>query len=232
MFELINKLFSSYNFSTKEISEGILFFKNDVNDKEEFWFVTQQSEIKTILEKQPKFFEDCKLAELSPSLDKNISMLVLWDTMGDKPIEELKNSVMSIEENAFYFKKYILYFNNQEITDFEYQQGDKPIKLFLEEGLANEETFKSYKEDALSSTWISLLYRMVIKIPFVKVNIGVAEELELLLKKNEQKILEENDQELTEFHSRFFDTGLDKLLSQEIEAEKILDILMDNKNGN
>ena len=134
--------------------------------------------------KQSELFDTCKQVNKNSALDKNISMLVLWETGGDLDIGEMKKKIMMVEEDPYFFKKHVLYFSSEEYDSLKTALGKESLHNFLQKNIALQDVFVKYKENPLSQGWRPLLYRIAIKIPFIDIDIGSSDGLTSLFEKN------------------------------------------------
>jgi len=182
MINIINSIFTSSNFKPTECDKGTIY-KLSEEEKKSFWLVVTSENIDVILEQQSKYFENCKEAISDPALEKNLSLLILHRT-SNLLDPSLKQKVLEIEENPYFFKKNVLYFTQNEL-DALLKLSTSIIDMdFLGAHISSKKTFTAYKENLNNESWQSLLYRLAIKIPFVKLNLGFADSLEDLHSKN------------------------------------------------
>ena len=226
MFSIICDLFISYGFLATEAGSAKLFSMNETDGKNSFWLVVQESDLDSLLEKQPTLFSTCTEVCQHPSLEKNLSMLVLWDTGGNLEIGTMKRKVMAVEEDPYFFKKYVLYFSSSERDALNAEVDNQKFNDFLKTNIASQDIFTQYKENPMSQSWQSLIYRISIKIPFIEINIDASEGLSSLFEKNQEKIEAES---LTSWDHLFFEKYDSKTTEEmkEIDAKKILsEVLM------
>lgn len=171
MIDLIESLFDSSEFISKKIEDCRLYSYKETSEKAAFWLVANVKDLAPLLRRQDKLFDACKKIGQHHALDKNISMLVLWETGGDQKINNMKRRIMSAEEDPYYFKKNILYYSSSELKLLKDKVGDTHIYDFLKKEVISTETFAEYKQNPTDQTWQSLLYRIVIKLPFIKIEI-------------------------------------------------------------
>ena len=231
MIEMVCDLFRSYGYLDIEVEGGYLFSSDETGPKTEFWLVIQENDLSSINKSQAELFDACKKVTNKPSLDKNISMLVLWNTGGNVKIEEMKKKVMQVEEDTYFFKKNVLYFSFQEHTSLKDIMATETIHAFLQKHIALQDVFVEYKKNPLIHQWQSLLYRIAIRIPFIDIKIGTSDGIESLFEKNQNKIGASQDKNLANFDKLFFELRDSDLSSEEYLA-KILPILEGNSDGN
>lgn len=176
MINIINSIFISSNFRSTECRNGTIYTLSE-DEKKSFWLVVTAKNIDAILEHQAKYFEDCKEVVSDSALEKNLSLLILHETK-NLLNSSLKQKTLEIEENPYFFKKYVLYFTPTELSSLLSTSTSIDMN-FLGIQISSKKTFAAYKENLNNETWQSLLYRLAIKVPFVKLNLGFADSLEI-----------------------------------------------------
>lgn len=224
MISMINELFKSYNYIANNVGDGLLFAADKSSAKTAFWLVIQEGSLASLVDRQSELFDACKQDSQNSALDKNISMLVLWETGGDLDLGEMKKMVMSVEEDPFFFKKHVLYYSSQEIDSLKAVMGNESLHNLLQKNIASQDVFAKYKEDPLSQEWQPLLYRIAIKIPFIDIDIGTSDGLTSLFEKNEEKVQAASDKELVNFDHCVFDI-LNTITDDEVSPEKYFEAL-------
>lgn len=234
MFDLVCKIFTAYAFYSQPVQTALLFSDEGTSSpKEQFWLLITQNKSGEILDKQAELFSACKKECPKPELGKNISMLVLWNIDQETEPEKIKREVMSIEENAYFFKKYVLYYSSNEHSEIIAQIGETPLDEYIKSTAANAGVFSAYKSNPNAKSWQSLLYRLVIKIPFLKIAIGTAESLESLFAENKARIAESNTAGLSDLDKQIeelFETTY--VEGGKLDGEDLLKKLTMVENGN
>ncbi|MFD2540745.1 ABC-three component system middle component 1 [Lacinutrix gracilariae] len=226
MRDLIKILFNLHNFQLIELEFGDLYISND--DRKYYWLVVEQSDLSKVIELQDEWFEKCKEHIVTKEFDKNTSLLVLANN--DKN-EIQKKEILSIEEDPFQFKKYVLLFTSHILKQLlEQTENGNPEKIL--ELIVNESVFNEYKNNYLEPTWRHLLYNLAHKLPFIKINVEVNQTLENLFEEAEKTLVEKGLLEYSAFiekqHEKDMFSNLDSL-----DIDELIELL-DNKteNGN
>ena len=223
MVELIKELFEAHEYTSYNIDGGTLFSTNKESDKKDFWLVIQDIDLDLLLERQEDLLEQCKKVNNAPELEKNISMLILWNK-GEEEFSHMKKKILPIEEDPYYFKKHILYFSSIELEKFQDEIAENNLREFVDEQLVDYETFKRFKDNPQAQNWESLLYRFAIKLPFIKIDIEENEDLGSLFTQNSDRIQNHTDTILSNLDSTIFDLYGDSSLDElnELEVMEIL----------
>jgi len=163
-------------------------------------------------------------------------MLILWETSGDLDLGKLKKKVVSVEEDPYFFKKYVLYFSGQERDSLKKATYGRSLHDILRTQIPAQATFAKYKENPLlQKNWQPLLYRIAIKVPFVEIALAAADGPISLHENNKGKIKSDRDKSLVNFDHRFFEildsnTSSD-IKDSEIRAEELLTKLLPTLEG-
>ena len=230
MISMINELFKSYNYIANIVGDGLLFAADESSAKTAFWLVIQERSLDSLVDRQSELFDACKQDSQNSALDKNISMLVLWETGGDLDLGEMKKKVMSVEEDPFFFKKHVLYYSSQEVDSLKAVMGDESLHNYLQKNIASQDVFAKYKEDPLSQEWQPLLYRIAIKVPFVSIDIGCSDGLDSLFEMNKEEIKKNRDKKLVEIDHCFFEIKNTNATPEEYLSE-LLPVLEGKNDG-
>jgi len=148
-----------------------------------------------ILDEQSDLFKACQDVCDDPDLDKNLSLLVLSEKLDDSS-SSFKQSVLDIEEDPYLFRKYVLRYASDEVTQLKDKASNQNISNFISEQLSNEETFQGYKDNPGESGWQPLTYRIAIKLPFVIVKTEGKVEITSLWNKKDQRLTSHKNSDL------------------------------------
>lgn len=224
MRDLIKILFDVHNFKLNELEFGDLYTSND--ERKYYWLVVEQSDVSKVIELQDKWFEKCKEHIVTKEFDKNTSLLVLANN--DKN-EIQKKEILSIEEDPFQFKKYVLLFTSDILKQLlEQTENGNPEKIL--ELIVNESVFNNYKNNYLEPTWRHLLYNLAHKLPFLKINVEVNQTLDNLFEEAKKTLVEKGLLEYSEFIEKQYDEGMFSDL-ENLDLDELIELL-DNKNDN
>jgi len=220
MYDLIKELFESYEYKCKEFGNKLLCYRTEEDNKKDFWLVAQLDNIEGLIENQIEWLEQCKQKNNVDELEKNISMLILWNTGGVHEFSEMKKKIMPIEEDPYFFKKHVLYFSPAELSQLVEEIGDGNSVDFINVKVPSNNTFSTFKNNPQAQTWQSLLYRLAIKLPFLDIRVNNTENLGSLFEQNNQKIENHADNLLTPLNSKivelYDDISLDDLRDKDI----------------
>lgn len=165
MDNILKEIFDSYAYlQIRELNKNEWFVEN--NTKNSFYVVIFLSELnennlKNIInQKQESLYESLSSKENFNAIVKNTNLLILLQS--DK---EINKEIMSIEEDEYFFKKYILKYSSKELESLNEYKGTFINKI---ESIKNDYTgFKKFKQkqEFYDNNWFSLLMKLYIKIP-------------------------------------------------------------------
>lgn len=136
------------------------FARTRHNEHEDYWLVavgveSYQNQDILFEEMQSSFYKECPLAV------KNTSLLILYDT--DIDLLE-SNTLIEIENDPLYFKKYVLCYTNESYEDLAAMLQDSSVAdLAMEDDMFD----RMLKETELGA--VSLLYGIMHKLPFISI---------------------------------------------------------------
>ncbi|TLX56963.1 hypothetical protein DN824_13055 [Stutzerimonas nosocomialis] len=100
-----------------------------------------------------------------PAFKKNCDLICLLRLEKLADFKELEDKIFAIEEDAYHYKKYVLYYTKEEedcLAGFEFAD--------LLRTISDKNQFDSYKDSPLSSSTYSIAAKIFIKIPFLILN--------------------------------------------------------------
>lgn len=217
MLNIVQNLFEANDYNSQIVEDGILFSKINSSNKIDYWLVINRNNINSLIEEEQEiFFLKCK--EINNfELKKNISMLIVWNTGGGLDFINMKKQIMSIEEEPNYFKKHVLYYSPNELEEIYAQISTVNINDFFLNNLSNESMFAAYKANPVQGSWRELFYRLVIKLPFIKIDIDSTLDIESLQQTINNKLETNNDNTLVHLNAKVFE------LYEELEYDVIND---------
>lgn len=116
--------------------------------------------------------------EYDSRMDKNLSLIIFIKSNNEQVDSISKNIIYQIEEDPYYFKKYVCTYTLEQLEQLKVELRGKDfyISQFLNETVNSEENFRVFKNESLEKTLYELCVSFFIKIPF------------LILKEKEQNI--------------------------------------------
>lgn len=230
MKSIINSLFNYHDFNKVEFEFGSLFFKNVENDIRYYWLVVEVDILDStlILINQDSWFDECKDLIKDKDFDKNTSLLIINNTTAS---DIVRQNIFKIEEDPFQFKKYVLTYTDESLTilksKIEKDNSERLLNLLVDENIFNE-----YKESHQNYSWHNLLYNIAHKLPFLKINVAINQNLENLFTKSKDELERKN---LTGFLSSFDEVFTEEILEtfDKMNEDEVIELLNFNKdNGN
>ncbi len=169
MLDFIEKLFieAEYSLSRNSTQTNRLFEKSE----KEYFLLSDYSKdqlLEFFVSKKTKellsFFEDTK-REIH-DLEKNTSLIICLkvdDLRNDT--EKLKNQIFKIEEDDYFFKKYVIIYSDNSIVEL---INSNNIIQTIHEKIQESNMFAEFQKDYFFDEEFFLLIQLFVKIPFVK----------------------------------------------------------------
>lgn len=224
MIEILKKIFWDNKYLQANYSEDITLFWR----KWEYFIVMEYTKIEIldffICKKTNDlllFFDKEKLN--SVDIEKNTSLIILlkveelWDDF-----KEIKNQIMKIEEDEYFFRKYIIVYDDKWINGI--KNINSTDELNSEITKIDLEEFR--KDNFENSKWY-LIIQLFIKLPFLNLKVKKI-ELENLLDKINNNIEKSKLNELNDFILK--KTYSDLISNEDSYFEKLENDIMDEKN--
>jgi hypothetical protein len=107
-------------------------------------------------------------------------------------------------------------------------EEDNPERLL--NLLVDENIFNEYKESHNDYSWHNLLYNIAHKLPFLKINVAINQNLENLFTKSKDELVKRN---LTDFFDLFNEAFSEEILENvdKMNEDEVIELLNFNKNN-
>lgn len=185
MIDLINRIFQAAELKEKPNTE----FKTYVlKEQKNYWVIVQYDgdSINNVLNDQIELFVKTKELVQESTFDKNVNLLILNKV---PKLEDVKfDNLLHIEENPYHFKKSILYYTDEELKNLNATIGELNALTAIETFILKDEIFEQHKTNFDANSFESLIYRIAIKIPFIKIGITQTNNLKSLEEINKKSI--------------------------------------------
>ncbi len=185
MIELINRIFQAAELQEKPNTDFKIFV---LKEKKNYWIISQYDgdNINNVLNEQIELFVKTKEIVQEPTFDKNVNLLILNKV--PKPEDVQFDILLQIEENPYHFKKSVLYYTDEELKNLDLSIGQSNVLTAIETLILNDEIFEQHKTNFDTNLFESLIYRIAIKIPFIKIRITETNNLKSLEEINKKSI--------------------------------------------
>jgi hypothetical protein len=179
MKELLNKIFFESGFKVAAETTNTIFFENPNDGRQSYYLVhfIGVQVLKGYLDSIPfeeayMLFEEQK--KLKPDIEKNTSLLIIAVTENiEQDLNTYKNSILQIEEDEFWFKKYVLVYSNESIANF--NESDMIVED-LNTCILNNSQFIAFKDALYVNKEYFVVMQIFLKIPFLIVPISLNEQ--------------------------------------------------------
>jgi len=178
MKQLLRRLFNEFGFYSEETESEQLFFQKQEQGRIEYYlvlFITKS----VLADYGPESLTDIhKLFDIKKEgisdIEKNTSLIicVLFDNYASD-CQRYKNIMLQIEEDEYWFKKYLLPYTTQAVANFDLEIG---ITQQLNLVVNNDDNFKQFNEHIHSNESYFFAIQCFLKLPFLNLVIGNDEQ--------------------------------------------------------
>ncbi|PVD50143.1 hypothetical protein DC498_21245 [Terrimonas sp.] len=227
MINLISRIFEEAGLEEKANTDFKIYA---LKEQQNYWVIVQYDDLDKIISEQIELFVKAKEIIQEPTFDKNANLLVL------NKVDAISNikpeSLLQIEENPYHFKKSILYYTEVELKNLSDTIGDSIALPTIESLILTDTIFEKHKMYFDANDFESLVYRMAIKIPFIKIKITQTNNLKSLEEINKKSV--ENNQLNDLLEQNFFSLSDEDFSAMTDEAilEKLKSVLPDENQQN
>lgn len=178
MKKLVQNIFLASGFKLSAEIENAFFFQN-IDDSHQSYYLVHFINVEKLknyldtsdFEATYHLFEEQK--KLSPDVEKNTSLLVIALTDNiERDYIIYKNGILQIEEDEFWFKKYVLIYTNESIINFESATTIEDFNTYI----LNNSLFTSFKEGLYENSEYFVAMQIFLKFPFLNVPISLNEQ--------------------------------------------------------
>lgn len=169
MKDIIRLLFEDSNYAVKDIKweeRDTLTFMNNNDETYVIYFANLSKDL------VDDVFNLCsediyKSDSLQRSNKSNLSIIIIPVIKDERLNDKEKNIIFQIEENELFFKKFILWYTEEELDNLKEICNNSFQHKSLEEQLLNYNMFESFKKNRMDQKGYNLLSRLFIKLPFL-----------------------------------------------------------------
>jgi len=163
--ELIKQAIEEHNFIEIESKSNEMSFFKKENGELRRYIITykiEQLEDATVINELVINNTPTELLE-APAFAKNTDLIIIFQLDKLSNYKQYEKNIFDIEENAYHFKKYVLYYSNEENQLVSGKKFEN-IKAVL----SDHEEFSIYKADPPRPSLYNMAARMFIKLPFLE----------------------------------------------------------------
>lgn len=227
MINLISRIFEEAGLEEKANTDFKIYA---LKEQQNYWVIVQYDDLDKIIGEQIELFVKAKEVIQEPTFDKNANLLVI------NKVDSIPNinpeSLLRIEENPYHFKKNILYYTEEELKNLSDAIGDSMVLSSIESLILTDKIFEQHKMNFDANSFESLVYRIAIKIPFIKIKITQTNNLKSLEDINKKSV---DNNQLNDLLEQFFFSLSDEdfsAMTEEVILEKLKSILPDENQQN
>lgn len=228
MINLISKIFEEAGLEEKKNEDFKVYA---LKGQKNFWVIIHydNDDIDKVIDQQIDLFVKVREMLQEPTFDKNANLIVLNRV---QKISDIKlDNVLQIEENPYHFKKCVLYYTKEELDNL-IDSIEEPVLSSIESMILVDEIFEQHKMHFNDNSFESLIYRIAIKIPFVKINIAQTNNLKSLEEINKKTVQNDQFNDLLENDYFMLDDEDFNAMTDEAILEKFKTILPDENQQN
>lgn len=124
-----------------------------------------------------KVYKDLVSTSGINQIEKNSSLIVTVKCEDLRSLTDLQQQILLIEENEFFFKKYVILYTDESISEL----SESPTINFLQEKLNDFEKFDKYSDEGYTSELAEymVVLQLFIKLPFLKLTFSQDEYFDL-----------------------------------------------------
>lgn len=229
MIDLINRIFLAAELEEKPNTDFQIYI---LKEKKNYWLIAQYDgdDINNVLDDQIELFVKTKEFVKQPTFDKNVNLLILNKVL---KLEDVKfDNLLHIEEDPYHFKKSILYYTDEEQKNLNSAIGESNVLTAIEALILKDEIFEQHKTNFDANLFESLVYRIAIKIPFVKIRITQTNNLKSLEEINKKSVGNSRLDEILEQDFFILNDDDFSLITNETILEKLKAILPNEDQQN
>jgi len=229
MIDLINRIFQAAELEEKTNPDFKIYV---LKEQKNYWVIVQYDgdNINNVLNDQIELFVKTKELVQESTFDKNVNLLVLNKV---PKLEDVKfDSLLDIEENPYHFKKSILYYTDEELKNLNVAIGQSNVLTAIETLILKDEIFEQHKTNFDANSFESLIYRIAIKIPFIKIGISQTNNLKSLEEINKRSVENNPLDEILEQDFFMLDEEDFSAMTNETILEKLKTILANEDQQN
>ncbi|MFA7746039.1 ABC-three component system middle component 1 [Salinicoccus roseus] len=214
MDNLVDKIFLDHSFERYVSKDYIKIYKNDDND---YYMISHycENDISDFFDSQKTndIIEEYKnLSKSDPPISSNTSLIILFKTNDIKTsYNRWKNMIMRIEEDEYFFRKYIIIYSEPSLVNLVQEPIDDLFEI-----VKKENNLELFQENNFFSEEYYVCMQLIIKIPFLILPIKET-DYQPLEKEIKQKLQENNLAETSH--------AVEKLLEVVDDNEKFYEML-------
>lgn len=229
MIDLINRIFQAGELEEKPNPDFKIYV---LKEQKNYWVIAQYDgdNINNVLNDQIEVFVKAKELVQESAFDKNVNLLILNKV---PKLEDVKfDNLLHIEENPYHFKKSILYYTDEELKNLNAAIGESNALTAIETLILKDEIFEQHKTNFDANSFESLIYRIAIKIPFIKIRITQTNNLKSLEEVNKKSVENNPLDEILEQDFFMLDEEDFSAMTNETILEKLKTILPNEDQQN
>ncbi|NFI07552.1 hypothetical protein FDF97_03345 [Clostridium botulinum] len=237
MLDLFKKIYEQDELKVKINKDNILFSEKE---NKEYYITVQytENEFERFYDSEKSknlisFFDELK--KNKADIQKNTSLIICLKLISIQEIPlSLKNIIFSVEEDEYFFRKYVIIYTENSTKNIEL---NKNIKEQLHEIIKREDMMKQYQKNCYFSEEFFLAMQLFVKLPFIVYEgdagqfIPVEDKLEKAIKINDLECIYDKvinfKEELKDDKSEYISKLTDAFLAEKKDNNILNDFFND-----
>lgn len=214
IIELIDETLIAHKFSKVLNTESTRFYIREIGSAIRFAILHKLDELTTpaelnatINQSVPESFTN------NASFKKNCDLICIHHLNQLSEFKSHEEQIFAIEEDPYFFKKYVLYYSDAEENVLKEQSYEN-----LKATIADKTLFNEYKKQPLTATQYSVAAKIFIKLPFLELPLNKRELVPLRLQA-EGAVSEAGLTKTYESIQKLNSTNVDDLIKEMISDE-------------
>lgn len=141
-------------------------------------------------------------------LKKNTSMILFVKLKSLDEKNKIQSLILELEEDVYFFKKYVLLYLEQELEDLKIKTHNTNINKFMKTNINKEDLFEDFKKEE-SISFYSLILKLYIKLPHLTYSDTF--ETENIIDLNKKIIFELKSKDVFDLHDELLDIDEDDI---------------------
>ena len=168
MKSLLNNVFIASGFEQLREQETVSFYQNRNGQFKEFFLLEELNKQEFLMWNETEnqslnLFTELK--RTNANIEKNTSLILFVKADNFRAdLPSLKNKILRVEEDAFYFKKYVILYTLNSIQALKIAED---VLRNLKDVLLNTASFTAFKDDMFADEQYLSTIQLFLKLPFL-----------------------------------------------------------------
>ncbi|MBS7661708.1 hypothetical protein I0D00_07075 [Pseudomonas lalucatii] len=162
--DIINSALTENDFELIHQSDFTSYYVSEQGDAVRFSILHQMTSLPTPEELNSEVTQNAPSSFIEhPAFKKNCDLICIFKLETLSGFKDIEDSIFSIEEDPYHYKKYVLYYSDSE----EQLLSNASYKDIIDT-ISDKKQFDDYKDKPLAPSMYSIAAKVFIKLPFLK----------------------------------------------------------------